>query len=54
MIIIIISRQKNGNEGDGYMSSQKSYELGRIRQYKDLCGKDDDHDDGDNNNGGDS
>ena len=37
-----------GNEGDGYMSSQKLHALGRIRQYKDLCGNYDDDDENNN------
>ena len=46
MMILTISRQKNiGNEGEGYMSSQTLLDVGRIRQYKDLCGKDCDDDD---------
>ena len=50
-MILIISRQKIiGDEGEGYMSSWKLLDLGRVIQYKDFCGKDDDDDDGANHN----
>ena len=42
------SKKIIGAEGEGYMSSQKLFDLGRVRQYKDLCGKDDDDDDDSN------
>ena len=44
-----LPRKSIGNKGEGYISSNKLYGLGRVRQYKDLCGKDDDGDDANNN-----
>jgi len=44
--ILTIGRQKIiGDEGEGYMSSDKLLDLGMVRQYKDFCGKDDDDED---------
>ena len=43
------SKKRIGDEGGGYMSSQELLDLGRARQYEDLCGKDDDGDDDSNN-----
>ena len=39
------SKKTIGNEGEGYVSSPKLLDLGRVRQCTDLCGKDDDDDD---------
>ena len=33
------SKKTIGTEGEGYISSQRSYVLGRKRQDNDLCGK---------------
>ena len=43
------SKKIIGNDGEGYMSSQKLLDLSRVKQYRDLCGKDDDDDDDANN-----
>ena len=45
------SKKIIGNEGEGYMSSPKLLDLCRVRQYKDLCGKDEDDDNAHNNEG---